>query len=262
MKVMYSSMQWRFLNSPAGDGPGNMALDEALMGRATRTGEAVFRVYSWRAPTLSLGRNQRARGAYDLDAANRLGVAFVRRPTGGRALLHDHEVTYSATLPTATADDAATAYAFINGVLLGALTRLGVAARLATGTESIPPGVRPCFDAPSENEIVVGTRKLVGSAQWRRGGALLQHGSILVRDDQAVIGDLMHDGWSDPPVAATLAQSLGREPSASEVANAIAASLEMAVGAAPRVLDPEPEVRAAADALYTAYLDDSWTWRR
>jgi len=239
-----------------------MALDEALMGRAARTGEAVFRVYSWRSPTLSLGRNQRARGAYDLDAAGRLGVSIVRRPTGGRALLHHHEVTYSATLPTATSEDAANAYAFINGVLLAGLTRLGVAAELATGTASIPPGVRPCFDAPSEHEIIVDERKLVGSAQWRRGGVLLQHGSILLRDDQALIGELMFGGWAHLPVAATLASSLGREPSVAEVANAIKASLATAVGDTPLALDPEPEVRAAADTLRNAYLDDAWTWRR
>jgi lipoate-protein ligase A len=255
-------MQWRFLISPAGDGPGNMALDEALMGRAARTGEAVFRVYSWRTPTLSLGRNQRARGAYDLDAAERLGVSIVRRPTGGRALLHHHEVTYSATLPTATSEDAAAAYDFINTVLLGGLTRLGVGATLATGTASIPPGVRPCFDAPSEHEIVVGERKLVGSAQWRRGGALLQHGSILVRDDQALIGDLMFGGWNETPVAATLAESIGREPSVPEVADAIAASLAAALGGALPVLVLEPEVRAAADTLRNTYIDDTWTWRR
>ena len=259
---MYSSMQWHFLTSPAGDGPGNMALDDALMGRVARTGEAVFRVYSWSAPTLSLGRNQRARGAYDLDAARRLGVAIVRRPTGGRALLHDHEVTYSATLPTATAAEAAAAYDFINKVLLGGLARLGVNATLAVGAASIPPGVRPCFDAPSEHEITVGDRKLVGSAQWRRGGALLQHGSILVRDDQGVIGDLMHDGWANPPDAATLAESIGREPNVSEVADAIAAALAATLGGTPPTLDPEPEVRAAADTLRNTYIDDAWTWRR
>jgi lipoate-protein ligase A len=259
---MYSSMLWRFLYSPADDGPGNMALDEALMGRAVRTGEAVLRVYRWRSPTLSLGRNQRARGAYDLDAAQRRGVSFVRRPTGGRALLHDHEITYSATLPTATSEEAAAAYSFINRVLVDGLSRLGVAARLATGTASIPPGLRPCFDAPSEHEIVVGARKLVGSAQWRRGGALLQHGSILVRDDQSVIGDLMVGGWDETPAAATLVDALGREPSATEVGDAIASALTNTVGQAPVAFEPDSELRVAADTLRTTYADDAWTWRR
>ena len=151
-------MRWKFLESPADDGPGNMALDEALMTRAAQTGEAVFRVYSWSGATLSLGRNQRARGDYDLDAARARRISIVRRPTGGRALLHDREITYSATMPVSSAVDAQTAYEFVNAVLLDSLTALGVPAVRATGTERIPPGLRPCFDAPSEDEIVVNGR--------------------------------------------------------------------------------------------------------
>lgn len=238
-----------------------MGLDDALMQRTGRTGEAVFRVYSWSRPTLSLGRNQRARDAYDLDRARASGVAFVRRPTGGRALLHDHEITYSATLPTATAEAAASAYAFINTVLLAALAKLGVPARLATGTQSIPPGLRPCFDAPSADEIMVGGRKLVGSAQWRRAGSLLQHGSILVRDDQALIARLMHTPIVTP-AAATLSESLGRDPAPAEIAAAARAALEDAVGESATPLDDEPDLRIAAESLRGDYSDDTWTWRR
>ncbi|HEX7937977.1 MAG TPA: lipoate--protein ligase family protein, partial [Gemmatimonadaceae bacterium] len=240
-------MRWLFLESPPDDGPGNMALDEALMSRAARTGEAVFRVYSWRTPTLSLGRNQRARGDYDLDAARTLGVAFVRRPTGGRALLHDHEITYSATLPATSAADADAAYAFLNDVLLAAISALGVRATRAAATQSIPPGLRPCFDAPSEHEIVVGERKLVGSAQWRRGGALLQHGSILVRDDQPMIARVMKSPITTPP-AATLVDALGREPTVSELAALLRASLSRIVDATVTTLD-DPRITGDTEAL-------------
>src|SRR5438105_3851491 len=126
MKVTLPSMRWRFFVTRPADGTYNMALDEALMRRAAQTGTATFRVYSWSVPTLSLGRNQRARDSYDEDVAKDLGVRFVRRPTGGRALLHHREVTYSATLPLADAGDARECYDFINGVLLAALARLGV----------------------------------------------------------------------------------------------------------------------------------------
>lgn len=254
-------MHWRFLLSPPDDGPGNMALDEALMARALRTGEAVLRVYAWSVPTLSLGRNQRARGAYDLAEAERSGVAFVRRPTGGRALLHHREVTYSVTMPTESADDAASAYSFINSVLLGALSALGVPAQRATGAPSIPPGLRPCFDAPSEHEIVVDGRKLVGSAQWRRAGALLQHGSILVRDDQRMIARLLRLSMATP-AAATLAESLGREPDLAEVAHALRGALQSRAGEAVPALDVEPDCGADAAALRERYADDAWTWRR
>lgn len=237
-----------------------MALDEALMSRAARTGEAVFRVYAWSSPTLSLGRNQRAKGDYDMDAARTLGVGIVRRPTGGRALLHDHEVTYSVTMPAESALDADAAYAFINDVLLGALAKLGVPAKRATETVSIPPGLRPCFDAPSEHEIVVGDRKLVGSAQWRRGGALLQHGSILVRDDQAMIARLMKSPIT-PPAAATLFGSIGREPVAGEVADLIHAALNTRLSAKVAML-LDTGLAAEVATLQSRYADDTWTWRR
>ena len=253
-------MHWRFLRSDPDDGPGNMALDEALMRRAAASGEAVFRVYAWSAPTLSLGRNQRARGDYDLDIARELGIGVVRRPTGGRALLHDHEVTYSVTMPASDADDADAAYTFINDILLGALEALGVPARRATDTASIPPGLRPCFDAPSAHEIVLGDRKLVGSAQWRRGGALLQHGSILVRDDQPLIGRLMRSPITTPP-AATLSGALGRDPSVTELAALLRGSLSRHVEHTVSDL-ADGGVAAAAESLRPAYSDDSWTWRR
>src|SRR5271154_4919364 len=96
-----------------------MALDHALLARAARTGECVLRVYSWRSPTVSFGRHQRTAGGYD-----HLHLAAVRRPTGGRAVLHDREATYSVTAPV-TRPLRAT-YARINRLLLDALHRLGV----------------------------------------------------------------------------------------------------------------------------------------
>jgi lipoate-protein ligase A len=257
-------MRWHFLlESPASaDGVRNMALDEALMRRAARTGEAVFRVYGWSTPTLSLGRNQRARGCYDETGARALGIDIVRRPTGGRALLHDHEVTYSATLPVDGATDARVAYDFVNGVLLGALARLGLRAERAGKPIALPPGLRPCFDVPAEREIVVEGRKLVGSAQWRRAGALLQHGSILIRDDQATISRLMTTSVNAPPAAATLLNALGREPSVEEVAALIREALQAAVGTPLNSLTLDSEIEQETSRLRGAYAHLAWTWRR
>ena len=231
------------------------------MRRAARTGDAVFRVYGWSTPTLSLGRNQRAHGCYDLERARSLGVSFVRRPTGGRALLHHKEVTYSATLPVADAAAALEAYDFINEVLLEGLAALGVGVARAKGGVSVPPGLRPCFDVPAEHELVIGDRKLVGSAQWRHETALLQHGSILVRDDQAVINRLLKEPLPEVPGAATLADALGFEPDQTDVAAALRAALGHKTNAriadfdATQVVDDVVELRRA-------YADDSWTWRR
>ena len=249
------------VSDPA-DGTYNMALDEALMRRAGRTGEAVFRVYGWSAPTLSLGRNQRARDCYDLEAAAARGIGFVRRPTGGRALLHHREVTYGVTMPL-DSTSARDAYDFINDVLIAALGRMGVAAARAPQAVSLPPGLRPCFDVPAEHEIVVGGRKLVGSAQWRKDGALLQHGSILVRDDQALIEELLQAALPAPTTAAaTLHDALGRDPTTDEVAEELRQSLADATEAPPRPLQLDDAVNADLSALRASYADDTWTWRR
>jgi lipoyl(octanoyl) transferase len=256
-------MRWHFYATPAADGCSNMALDEALMLRAARTGEAVFRVYGWSSATLSLGRNQRAHGCYDLAAAERAGITFVRRPTGGRALLHHREVTYCVTMPAADASAAKAAYEWIGGVLLEGLNALGVGASRAHSTTALPPGLRPCFDVPSEHEIVVSSRKLVGSAQWRRGGALLQHGSILVHDDQAAILRVMTSpDLMPPPSAATLAAALGREPAPGEVSDAIRAALARAVGSPPCALDVDEALERDAVRFRAVYSSDAWTWRR
>ena len=254
-------MRWHFFQTAPAAGTYNMALDEALMRISQRTGDAYFRLYGWDSPTLSLGRNQRARGHYDLVAARRLGVGFVRRPTGGRALLHHREITYSVAMPARSAARAAEAYAFINEVLLDGLKAMGVSASRATGTTHLPPGLRPCFDAPSAHEIVIDERKLIGSAQWRHGDALLQHGSILVRDDQSMIPQLMLERLAAAPVAATLHDALGREPSIGEAAGFMREALQRRVDDAVADFDREMASPDVAD-LQRAYGDDAWTWRR
>ena len=195
--------------APARSGAENMARDTALMGRARETGECVFSVYSWATPTLSLGRNQAAKGRYDLDEIRRRGIDVVRRPTGGRALLHYHEVTYSVTAPLGDDEALRDSYARINRILLNGLIRVGVNANEAATAGRAPrPGDLPCFAAPAEGELVSGGAKLVGSAQVRENGALLQHGSILIEDDQRIIGELLQSNppETDTPPAATLCE--------------------------------------------------------
>jgi lipoate-protein ligase A len=258
---MLPSMQWHFLVTSPADGAENMARDEALMRWSARTGHAVFRVYGWSAPTLSLGRNQRARGCYNLEAARARGIGIVRRPTGGRALLHHREITYSATLPCRDPAAAAEAYGFINSVLLEGIGALGARAAMATGAVSLPPGLRPCFDVPSAHEIAIDDRKLVGSAQWRHDDALLQHGSILIADDQHWIGELMTASVAPVSAAATLLEATGREPTLDEGAEALRKALESRVSDVvdfPQVDELEDSLRG----LSAGYRDDAWTWRR
>ena len=233
------------------------------MARARRTGQAVLRIYAWSNPTLSLGRNQTAMGAYDLEAAAARGVTFVRRPTGGRALLHHHEVTYSVTAPDAFEPTLRGAYARVNQLLLAALRSLGVDAQLSgPKARSLPPGLAPCFDQPSPGEIVVGGRKLVGSAQWRRDGALLQHGSILLADDQSIIADLLLAERATPtPPAATLGNIIGTTPSHDQVADAMVHALRsIALHATALAIDAA--LTADVERFAADFRDDAWTWRR
>ena len=251
------------LVTPPADGARNMAVDSALLERARSSGEVVARIYEWSRPTLSFGRNQTARGHYDRPRANALGVDFVRRPTGGRAVLHHRELTYSVTAPADALGTLREAYARINGLLLAALRTLGVDASVAGRTARTPaPGLAPCFDLPAEGELTAAGRKLAGSAQWRDAHALLQHGSILVDDDQALATTLLRHGRDATPAAASLRALLGHAPTA----NDLAAALKLAIvtmedpGASPLVVDTALERRIAVERDH--FLDEQWTWRR
>lgn len=240
-----------------------MALDSALLDRAARTGDAVLRVYTWERPTLSLGRNQRALGSYSAALAEAEGVPVVRRPTGGRALVHARELTYSVTAPAAAGEPLRVAYERVNRLLVGALATLGVPAGVAgAGSAAPPPSDAPCFETPVRGELVANGRKLAGSAQWRDERAWLQHGSILVDDDQPLLARLATAPIPNVPPPATLRALLGRAPAASELMDALAATLRAGGerDVAPLYTDPLLD----ADALrHERFFDDpAWTWRR
>lgn len=256
--------RWRLLIVPPRRGAENMARDVALMRRARETGETVFSVYGWTQPTLSFGRNQPAIGCYDLERIRLLGIDTVRRPTGGRALLHHREVTYSVTAPIVHAVALRESYERVNIILVTALRSLGVDASIAEPAGPAPlPTNSPCFATPSRGELITGGRKLVGSAQWREDGALLQHGSILIEDDQSLIPfvTLGGCGGSTMPPPATLTRALGRTPPAEEITRAL-------TDAVREIEDPdatpigEAEVRDSTLAEVPQFENEVWTWRR
>jgi len=241
-----------------------MARDVTLMQRARKAGETTFSVYAWMRPTLSFGRNQPARGRYDLDRMQSLGIDAVRRPTGGRALLHHREVTYSVTAPIAEGETLRASYERINDILINGLRKLGVTADTAMPAErAMVPDGRPCFAAPAQGELIVEGRKLAGSAQWRHDGALLQHGSILIEDDQSMIGLLALHPANDEeiPSPATLTESLGREPQVNEIRNALFDAVREIEDAAATILD-ESEVRELTLTELPSFENELWTWRR
>jgi lipoate-protein ligase A len=206
-------------------GAENMALDEALLDDAGRSGRAFLRLYCWDPPTLSFGRNEPTVALYDQDQIERRGIAVVRRPTGGKAVWHEHELTYAVAAPIAKFGSLRGAYRTIHTRLAAALRSLGADVVLASGRPAVRPSDRAtaCFASPVGGEILVGGRKLVGSAQVRRGAAFLQHGSILLGGSQLIVSAV-----SRRPSAVsgetTLAAVLGRPVAFDELSAAIIAA--------------------------------------
>lgn len=254
-------MRWSFVHTPPLPGPVNMAVDEALLDRARTLRQGVVRVYSWSAPTVSLGRNQTARGGFDPERLARHGMGIVRRLTGGRAVLHHREITYSVAAPSRDERGLRSDYEAINCLLLQALRSLGVAVTPAPVTKRMPrPGSGTCFSVPAPGELMCDDRKLVGSAQVREAGAYLQHGSILLHDDQRRLEQVAHVPVSSPP-AATMIAALGRELASTEFAAHLRDAVRDTWDAEVNDLDAA-DVISQSVAHVARYESHAWTWRR
>jgi lipoate-protein ligase A len=184
---------WRFIQSGLGSPAYNMAMDEAIaVAHSEGKVPPTLRFYGWNPPTLSIGYFQKAAAEVDLDAVKQQGIGFVRRPTGGRAVLHDQELTYSIVvaekypgMPSGVTE----AYRVLSEGLLLGFRRLGLDAQMVqlekAGEKQTlsAEASAACFDAPSWYELVVEGRKVAGSAQMRYKGSVLQHGSVLLELD-------------------------------------------------------------------------------
>ena len=237
---------WRFLDTGAASGPTNMAVDAAILAGVNRgTSPPTVRVYAWDPPAVSTGHAQDLSAELDLEACVRSGVGVVRRPTGGRAVLHAGELTYSVIGESGEPPLGASimeTYGAIAEALVKGLGLLGVSAELAavqTAHRGSGGGASPpCFVSAGRFEIVVGGRKLVGSAQRRVGGGVLQHGSLLIDErhedlaDFLRIGDVQRDAIRKALrlKTTTLSRLLGRAVEFGEVAYAVRRGFEDAWG--------------------------------
>ena len=175
---------WRLLIMPGLDGATQMAVDDTLLDAADLPGfHPTLRLYSWEPACLSLGYAQPI-SDIELDVLSSEGWDLVRRPTGGRAILHTDELTYSLILPLShplAAGNLIDSYRRIASGLLASLERLGCEPK-SEAAYDLPPGSQPhgpvCFEVPSRYEITVAGKKLIGSAQARRKSGMLQHGSL------------------------------------------------------------------------------------
>jgi lipoate-protein ligase A len=157
------------------DGPHNMAADEVLL-QAAITGVASLRFYGWVEPTVNLGYFQPER--VRLEDPLLAGLPYVRRPSGGKMLVHHHEVTYAFALPEALAGPAWLGR--MHDIIADALAALGVDVTAhADAPQELSPGPQ-CFGQLTAGDLLLGTAKVVGSAQRRQRRALLQHGAVLL----------------------------------------------------------------------------------
>jgi lipoate-protein ligase A len=265
----YPPATWRLFRSAPADGATNMALDEAIL-RAVAAGRVppTLRLYAWEPACLSLGRAQPLADV-DLQAVRAAGFDLVRRPTGGKAILHVDELTYSAVAPQEdprVAGGIVESYRRLSAGLVYGLEQLDVTGLVAdqrAGDRRLEGPV--CFEVPSDYEITVGGRKLVGSAQMRTHGVVLQHGALPLYGDIARICPLL-SAHPDPARvrarATTVEEALGRSVTWDEAAGALAAGFARALSLRLEPGGLTDEERGWADELRVErYATDEWTRR-
>jgi len=277
----YPLTEWRLLHTGARDGATNMAIDEAIL-EAVTAGQVppTLRFYGWQPPCLSLGFSQPA-GNVNLEACTQRGWDIVRRPTGGRAILHVDELTYSIVAPVdelRVAGSIVESYGRLAAGLLAGLKLLGLEpaeARPAYPNQGREHGLgHPpvCFSGPARYEITIDLRKLVGSAQSRRLGGVLQHGTLPLEGDiTRILEGLVFDRPAKRETARvqlrqralTLETALGRVASFAQAAEAMATGFAQALNLdlAPATLTPA-EWAAVGRIRAAKYANHNWTFKR
>ena len=281
----YPPATWRLLHTPFTDGPRNMAIDEAILlsvaaGSAPGSPASTLRFFGWTPPCLSLGYAPPSHEA-DRDRLRALGMDLVRRPTGGRAILHTDELTYAVIAPMdepRVVGGVVESYQHLSAGLTSGLQRLGLTVRADKAyiaAEAGPVKGPVCFEVPSNYEITVGLgerpHKLLGSAQVRKQGVVLQHGTLPLTGDIArSVEVLVFESEAARQTAAarvaqratTLGAVLGRVVSWDEAAAALAAGFSEALNL---TLVPGPltdaEATLAGQLYAEKYATDAWNDR-
>lgn len=272
---------WRLLDTGRHDGFANMAIDEALLEvYAASGGLPMLRFYTWSPPALSLGYGQQIEADVNVERCRALGIDVVRRPTGGRAVLHDHEITYSVVIreddPLAAMGVLAS-YLTISRALIRGLSYLGIAAELIPLRRPAPVPAHEtspvCFGMPSSYEVAVAGRKIIGSAQRRSQGVIMQHGSLPITLDRDTLFTVLQSSRGMPLSSreeetfrmrmTTLQEAGGRSYDYAEVVTALARGFAETWDIELRPDDLTAEERRLSDHLRaTKYATDTWTWQR
>ncbi|MBM7660874.1 lipoate-protein ligase A [Bacillus mesophilus] len=274
--------QWRYIYSGSGSPSFNMALDEALLDWHSKgLIPPTIRFYGWDPATLSIGYFQKVDKEIDLEMVRKHNLGFVRRPTGGRGVLHDQELTYSVIvsedypgMPKTVTE----AYRVISEGVLEGFKLLGLDAYFAVPMtddekESLKnPRSAVCFDAPSWYELVVEGRKVAGSAQTRQKGVILQHGAILLDLDEDLLFNLFK--YSNERVKERMQKNFKNKAVTINALRETPVSIEEAVDAFKQGFEKglqielvpyelSPQERAEVEEIAkTKYESDDWNFRR
>lgn len=273
---------FRLLNTGRASGAFNMALDEAILMQVAN-GESLptIRFYAWNAPTISIGYFQRIDRDIDSAKVRSRGFDIVRRMTGGRAVLHDRELTYSVMAPgdhPFARSSVVESYRLLSLGLRKGFINLGVHAEVVSLAEESERakfatlGSAACFDSPSWYELVVEGKKIAGSAQVRAHGGLLQHGALLLDLEPDDLFDvlLLRDDRERERIraefdlrAVSVKQLTGRTVSYEEAATAFADGFSDGLEVSLIPMNPtDQELTAAHVLLEQKYSQDAWTRRR
>lgn len=269
------SEDWRLVLSGYGRGAWNMSVDEAILW--AHAGEMVpptLRIYQWSPPTVSLGYSQRVSDV-DLDRCREAGYDVVRRPTGGKAILHNDEITYSVVIREELLPDDRSvvgAYRWISRGLTDAFRLLGVPVGFAD--EQCPSDMlrgdfyrrrlgAACFSAPARCDMVYEGKKIVGSAQVRRNGCVLQHGSIPLSLHRELIGHLITSAGDVGESIALGEVSTATTVSCDRVAESLISGFASALGIKFTSCElVEEESRTAHHLHETKYAKLDWSWKQ
>ena len=271
---------WRLLNSGFQTAAQNMATDEAIMrSYAAKQVPPTIRFYGWQPAAVSMGYFQHGEREINFAACREQGIDVVRRLTGGRAVLHAQELTYSIIVGEDYPDMPMTitaSYRYLSQGLLLGLAKLGLTAEMtkpqaAYAHKTPQPASAACFDAPSHYELTVSHKKLIGSAQVRKHGVILQHGSILLAFSAEQLAGILQANSEEKDKTCSMLKNrvidlqtaLNRNVTwdearlAMEAGFAEALGIELAEGELTAL-----EKETAGELSVTKYAQDAWTLKR
>ena len=282
-------VEWRLIKDSYHNGFINMAVDEAIM-IAHKNGlvPPTIRFYQWSPPAVSLGYFQDLKKEINVKVCQDLGIDIVRRPTGGKAVLHDQELTYSFIIKEndpLVNDSILETYKRISGGIIRCLSYLGIKAELVPLRGKLENHLLGrsdkarihhldfksiCFSIPSQYEVQVEGKKMVGSAQVRKGGVVLQHGSLLIKLEKDKLfsvfnfpSDQIREKLKSKFKATSLEEILKRKIDFSELSNILPRGFEEEFGV--RLVESkltEPEENISKDLLENKYLTYEWNYKR